>query len=318
MLPPLDRPPETTSHDQSGSTRADLIESQIKSKPTRYGRLIVVLIILGLIGWGAWKILPYIPGIPQYVRLKSATYLRSAHVYRYDTAVYNPDQAPLAPEWTSLVIDTGTHQATFQSSAGGQISVSMGESQYVNACENQFLVETFPLPEHLTLGSTTFQKPVLIVACEMWAVGEKVRPARLVVKEGPLSPGNAFFSGMECHPQQERCMSFAEFLNNLSLTVIDADTKQALPEAQITLSSGLGIQEYSGSFRLPIYAAMQVEYKVSLAGYADKSGQISNFYANKLEIMYWTDPEHSRGSGNTLDLPVDGQEVNFSMELTKN
>jgi hypothetical protein len=123
--------------------------------------------------------------------------------------------------------------------------------------------------------------------------------------------------GMECNPKLEICISFAETLSELVGTIIDADTGQALPTAQITISSGLGIKEYTGSFRLPVYVAMQLEYRVTMPGYEDKIGEISNFYGNKMEIMYFTTTDRTQGRSDIFDLPGYGQEVDYSIELSK-
>jgi len=243
--------------------------------------------------------------------------MRSPHVYSYDNAGYDPEWAPLAPEWTQLNIDRENNQAFFESSSGARLKVTLGEPYWVKGCENQFLVEVFPLPEGLTFGTLKFNKPILIVACEMWAAGEKVRPVRLVIKEGPIPENQPFYMGMECKPKQEICMSFAEMLNELVGTIVDADTGQSLPTTHITISNGLGIQEYTGSFHLPVYVGMQLEYHVTMPGYADKIGEISNFYGSKLEVMYFTNTDHTQGRGDIFDLPGPGQVVNTSIELSK-
>lgn len=243
--------------------------------------------------------------------------MRSPHIYRYDTAGYDPERAPLAPEWIRLKIDREGNQAIFESSTGERVSVTLGEPQWIKACENQFLVESFPLPDGLALGSIEFHKPNLIVVCEMWAAGEKVRPVRLVIKEGSILQNNPFYMGMECNPKQETCMSFAEILSELVGTIIDADTRQALPTAHITISSGMGIQEFSGSFQLPVYTAMQLEYHISMPGYVDKIGEISNFYGNKVEIMYFDNADRTHGMGDIFDLPGNGQELDYNIELSK-
>jgi hypothetical protein len=311
------RPPIEPSKKVHGDMGPEITAQQYSKKTNQYQRTIILLVILLIIGWGAWRILPYIPFIPQHVRLKSALYLRSPHVYRYDTAGYDPEQAPLAPEWIGLSIDRENNQALFESSTGEKVSVTLGEPQWVKGCENQFRVESFPLPDGLTLGSIEFQKPILIAACDMWAAGEKVRPVRLVIKERPVPEDHPFYMGMECNPKQEICMSFAESLTKLVGTIVDADTGQTLPTAHITISSGLGIKEYTGSFRLPVYVAMQVEYQVTMPGYEDKIGEISNFYGNKMEIMYFTTSDHTQGRGDIFDLTGYGQEVNYSIELSK-
>jgi hypothetical protein len=55
----------------------------------------------------------------------------------------------------------------------------------------------------------------------------------------------------------------------VGVAIIDADSGQALPTAHITISSGLGIQEYTGSFRVPVSGGLQLEYRVSMPGYVD-------------------------------------------------
>jgi hypothetical protein len=98
MLPHADLPPETASHNEPESVRREIIGSQNKKKQGKYRLALILFILLGFIIWGIWKILPYVPGLPHFVRLKSATYLRSAHVYRYDSSGYDPTQALLIPE----------------------------------------------------------------------------------------------------------------------------------------------------------------------------------------------------------------------------
>jgi len=315
--PGMDRSPMKPTINTHREMRTEITTTQYSKGIGKYRRILFLLVILLFIGWGVSKILPYIPFIPQSVRLKSAVYLRSPHVYRYDAAGYDPEQAPLAPEWIRLNIDRENDQAIFESSTGERVSVALGKLQWLQACENQYHVESFLLPDGFTLGSISFHKPILIVACDMWAAGEKVRPARLLIKERPNTENPTFFMGMECNPKQEICMSFAEALSDLVVTIIDAETGQALPNAHITISSGLGIQDYTGSFRLPVYVAMQMEYKVTLPGYEDKIGEISNFYGNKIEIMHFTNADHTRGSGDTFDLPGYGQKLDYSIELSK-
>jgi hypothetical protein len=317
MQPPMIRPPKEILKEVHKDMGPVITDPQNTKKTSKYQIIIILLVIFGLLGWGAWRILPYIPFIPHDVRLKSAVYQRSAHVYRYDTAEYDPERAPLAPEWIRLNIDRENNRATFESSAGERVNVKLGKPQWVNACENQFRVESFPLPDRLVLGSIEFQTPILIVACEMWAVGEKVRPVRLVITEGPIPENNPFYMGMECNPKQEKCMSFAESLGELVVTIIDADIGQALPTAHITISSGMGIQEFIGSFRLPVYTAMQMEYQVSMPGYEDKIGEISNFYGNKMEIMYFTNADSKQGVGDIFDLLGNSQEVDYNIQLFK-
>lgn len=112
-------------------------------------------------------------------------------------------------------------------------------------------------------------------------------------------------------------MSFAEQLGELVGTIIDADTGQVLPTALIAISSGMGIQEYTGSFRIPVYVGMQAEYRITLPGYLDKTGEISNFYGNKVEIMYFTNSDHTQGSGENLDMSEYDREVEYNIELSK-
>jgi hypothetical protein len=62
---------------------------------------------------------------------------------------------------------------------------------------------------------------------------------------------------------------------------------------------------------------MQLEYQISMPGYVDKIGEISNFYGNKLEIMYFDNTDRTHGMGETFDLPANDQELDYSIELSK-
>jgi len=278
---------------------------------------IVLLVVLVLAVWAFWRIFPYLPFIPHDVRLSSATYLRSPHVYLQSPVGYDPAQAPLAPEWVRLSIERENKQAFFESSTGERVRVRLGKLYWVQGCENQYRMEVLPLETGLTLGPLAFQQPVLIVVCDMWAAGEKIRPATVVLWEGPISQHDPFYLGVQCHPGGVLCLVFAQAMGELEGAVTDAATGEALPAARILLSSGMGIQEFAGSFRLPVYARMQVAYQISMPGYADLTGEIQNSYQNKLFIQDNPHPDGSERQGAAIDLPGDGQQVEYTFVLSK-
>lgn len=295
--------------------------SQISSllhagKTGRWGRFIILLIVLGIVAYAVWRILPYFPLFPHRVTLHSAEFLRSPHVYSQSPVGYDPAQPPLVPEWVRLSIERENNQAFFESSTGERVRVALGKPYWVKGCENQYQMEAFPLAEGLSLGSLTFQKPVLIVVCDMWAAGEKLRPARVVIRDGSIPENDPFFLGVQCNSGM-LCLTFAEALGDLVGTVVDAETGEALPTVRIILSSGMGIQEFTGSFRLPVYDSMQTAYQISMPGYVDLVGEIFNFYGNKMDIMYFTNADHTQGSGNMLDVPGYGQDVDYTFELVR-
>jgi len=279
--------------------------------------VIVLLVLLLLVAYVAWRILPYLPLFPHQVTLRSALYLRSPHVYTQTPVGYDPAQAPLAPEWVQLSIERENNQAFFESSTGERVRVVLDKPYWVMGCENQFEMEAFPLADGLSLGPLTFQQPVLIVVCDMWAAGEKIRPARVVLWEGPIAENHPFYLGVQCHPGGVQCLTFAEALGELVATVSDAGTGEALPTAQIVLSSGMGIQEFTGSFRLPVYASMQVAYQIHMPGYVDRIGEIQNVLGNKLFILDSPTANPSQGQGGMFDLPGQGQQVDYTFALSR-
>jgi hypothetical protein len=282
---------------------------------------VIILVVVGLLCRG---LIPYLGLINKKVTLHTAVYLRSPHSYSSSEMSYDPTKPLPAPEWVKLFIQREDSQAFFESSSGEKVRVELGKPYWVGGCENQYDMEAFPLSEPLTLGSLTFQQPVLVVVCDLWAAGEKIRPGRVVIYEGPtsamqgpLSGQSPFFMGVQCNPGQADCLAFSEGVGDLGARVVDSVTGEALPDAKILISSGLGNQEFTGGFLLQVYNAMGVAYQVSLAGYEDKVGEIKNFYGNKLEVMYYTTPDHSQGMGDTLELTGYGQQVNYAITLSK-
>jgi hypothetical protein len=278
---------------------------------------IVLLVLLLLVVYAAWRILPYLPLFPKEVRLRSALYLRSPHVYTQSPVGYDPAQPPLAPEWVRLRIEREKSQAFFESSTGETVRVTLGKPRWVSGCENQYAMEAFPLAGELSLGSLTFRQPLLIVVCDMWSVGQKIRPARVVLWEGPIAADNVFYMGVQCHPGGTLCLVFAEALGDLVTTVIDAGTGQPLPAAQIVLSGGMGIQEFTGGFRLPLYTSIQVAFQIHEPGYVDRTGEIQNVLGTKLSILDNPNPNPGQGQGGMFALPGYGQQVDYTFELSR-
>ena len=283
---------------------------------------ILLLILLLLAAWGFWRVSPYLSFIPKRVRLSSAVYLRWPYSGLQDTPSVAPAQPLLAPEWTRLTIDREKSLAIFETSTGEKVQVALGKPHWVKGCENHFRMQAFPLASGLSLGERTFQQPVLIVACKGYPAGVKFRPAKVILKEGPISEketgfDDPFYMGVRCEAGEALCLSFSEGLGELVGTVSDAVTGAELPEAQITLSSGTRSQEFRGSFRLPVYVDLQVDYQISLPGYLDRIGKMTQFAGNQLDIMWFTTADRSRGQGDTLILPGYGQQVDYTFELSK-
>jgi hypothetical protein len=291
--------------------------SRLQNKKERgWGCVIAMLAVFLAVAWAAWRILPYMPFYPQRIILKSAEFLRSPHVYTRSDIEFNPAQPPLEPEWNRLSVDRENALAVFESTGGESIRATLGKSYWVSGCENQFQIEVFPLTRKISLGLLTLQQPVLVVVCDMWGASDKLRPERVVLMERPIPGSNPFFLGVQCNSGAP-CLAFAESLGELVVTVFDSETGEPLPDARITLSNGMGIQEFDGGFRLPVYVSLQTAYQILLPGYEDRVGEIFNYFGNKMDIMYFTNAEHTRGSGDTLELPGNGQQVEYVIKLVK-
>jgi hypothetical protein len=119
-------------------------------------------------------------------------------------------------------------------------------------------MEYFPLPvAEIQLGDVNIENPILMVACEMWARGEKVHPARLVLREGPLPESDTFYMGVECRDEKATCLYFGQAYGVLNVNAIEVQTESILPDAKIILENEMGIQIFTGKFSLPLYAGIQ-------------------------------------------------------------
>ena len=67
--------------------------------------IIVLLILLLIVAWASWRIIPYLAIFPQRVSLKPSVYLRSLPVYNANQMGYDPAQTPLAAERVQLSIE---------------------------------------------------------------------------------------------------------------------------------------------------------------------------------------------------------------------
>lgn len=257
------------------------------------------------------------PIFPQNVRLKSAIYLRTPHVYTMDNAGYDSSQPPLEPAWFQMNVDRENSQVIFQSTSGEVVRVNLGNPTWFSGCESQYRVEAFPFQSGFTLGSVTFKQPYLVLACDMWSRSEKYRPGRMIITEGPIAADHPFMFGVRCESNSTNCISFAEKIGELVLDVKDEQTGEILSAATIQISSGMGIKDYIGEARFPLYAGIQMEFKINQPGYLEKEGKIDIIYGKKLSIDVFSNPEKTTGEGAILDLPPSGQPVGYSFLLTK-
>lgn len=257
------------------------------------------------------------PIFPQSVRLKSAIYLRTPHTYTMDSAGYDPSQLPLEPSWFHMDIDRENNRVSFRSTSGEEVTALLGKPTWVSGCESQYRVEAFPFQSRFSLGSVTFKQPFLVMVCDMWSRSEKFRPGRIIITEGPIAEDHPFMFGVRCEPGSTNCISFAEKIGELVLDVKDEQTGIILSDANIQLSSGMGIEDYTGEARIPLYAGIQMEFKISQPGYLEKVGKIDIISGNKLGIDVFSNPEKTTGEGAIVDLPPSGQPVGYSFLLTK-
>lgn len=279
-------------------------------------KTIIILAVISLILYGLYRLILFLPIFPQKVPLPDGSYLPAASVYMYDTVRYDPLQPPLDSQIARLNVDRSAGEVVIQFLDGQELAVPLGKVAQVIGCEHQFSMEYLPLSiQELRLGSVHMQDPILMVSCEMWARSEKLRPAKLILREGPLQQGDPFVFGTLCQQPEEICLYFGQEYGTLVANVIDAQSGQPLPGAQITLENGMGIQKYTGEFKLPLYAGVQVKFTVSAPGYPDLNGQIANRYADQLMISFVSPIGQAGGFSQLLDMPSEDLELPFSFRM---
>lgn len=274
----------------------------------------VVLLLFTL-----WVVFFFMPIFPHRVVLPSGDYLPAPKVYLQSEVHYDPLRPPLETGIRYISIDRADEKLEFHFQSEETLTVSLGKPGKVKGCEGHYLMEYFQLPvPQLELGPVVVQNPVLMVSCDMWAGGEKIRPAKLILREGPLPGGAAFYMGTQCRDQNSVCFYFGEEYGTLKITVIDGQTGEPAPLARITAENEMGIQEYIGGFDLPLYAGIQVHYQISAAGYPDIYGQISNSYGSKLFIDMLYGSEQLQGYSEILDMPAQEQKLTYAFKLGAN
>jgi hypothetical protein len=279
-------------------------------------KTIIWVVVLLVILYGLWRIVLFLPIIPHKVTLPTGDYLPAPSVYLHDSVNYDPLHPPLESKIMRIHVDRSAGQLVFYFLTGEIQTVPLGKAGTVTGCEHQFSMEYFPLPiQELQLGSVLIQEPILMVSCEMWARGEKIRPAKLILRQGPLPQGDTFNFGPSCKQPEEICLYFGQEYGILTGDVMDAQSGKLLPEAQIVLTNEMGIQEFTGQFQLPLYAGLQMKYQISAPGYPDLTGEISNSYAIKLFIDTVFPMDQASGYSYVLEMPAEGLDLNFSFRL---
>ena len=120
---------------------------------------------------------------------------------------------------------------------------------------------------------------------------------------------NAFYFGPTCKPEEPKCLYFGLALGVLKGEIVEAQSGEPLPGAQISLEDPVGIQEYTGNFSLPWNTACTRRAIRDLVGVIDHS------YGTKLGSMHFFGADRSRGSGDMLDIPSYGQEISYTFRL---
>jgi len=249
-------------------------------------RTATILVILSIVVWIGWRISTFYPIFPHKVSLPAGIYLRSPYAYSTSDLSYDPAKPPLAPEVIRMSLDRKNGQAVFYLLEGEEITVPLGAAGWVKGCENHYRMESIQLATGLQLGSVVFQNPVLMVVCGMWSRSEGTPPAKVILREGPLPTGDAFYLGPACRPEEPKCLYFAMGFGTLKGEIVDAQSGEPLPGAHIILTNAMGIQEYAGSFSLPLYAGFQMDYRIFAPGYPDQVGNILHSNGTKLDIMH--------------------------------
>lgn len=279
---------------------------------------IISLLVLAAVVWLVYQVNSYIPIFIRQVKMPSGVYLRSPQAYNTDTNIYDPSKASFLPNLAQVIIDRDDGEVTFFFINGKEITVPLGKPHQVSGCEGQYTMQAFLLDTVLDFGQVVFTQPMLVVACEMWAKGERVRPAKIVLREGPLPTSQEYRFGIGCQPEEKACVSFGQSLGELRGEVVDEQTGEPLPDAQISLTNALRDDHYAGSFSVQIYAGYQASIRITMPGYDDMIGKIHQSYETRLfiDIQYPGNPLN--GYGPILQLPEDGRPYDYQFLMVKN
>jgi hypothetical protein len=154
-----------------------------------------------------------------------------------------------------------------------------------------------------------------MVVCNLWGRSEKIRPAKLILREGPLPEGNPFFMGANCGGMDNDCLYFGQAFGVLKVGFVDVQTGEPVPDAHIVTENETGINEFDGGFDLQLYAGVQVQYHITAPGYPDITGMISNSNDGKLFIDMFYGANKTSGFSDVFDMPEFGKNVDYSFRL---
>ena len=288
----------------------------IKKKGTNRIVLVILFLVAVLILWGCWRVMVLFAIIPIEVDLPSGIFVPAPAWHTSGRVEYDPSNPPPAPEVIKIVVDRSNKQAVFYTSSGETIPVSLGRADRVLGCEKQFSMKYYPLEvEELRLGALTFHQPSLVSVCEMWSRNRTITPDTINLMEGPLQTSDTFPFLVESSLPGSTLLTFGKAYGTLHADIVDGVTGQPLPDAHILLISQAGIQEATGSFTLPLYAKVHVEYRISAPGYPERQGQINNIYENMLSIEDFPAETGQATTGYFMDLPAYGQDMNYSFQM---
>lgn len=278
--------------------------------------VILIAIPLLLVSLCAWYVFSYMPIFPQNVDLPSGIYLPAPGVYLHSEVKYDPLHPPLDAGISRLQVDRSSDELAFYFSDGELLIVPLGKRGRVSGCEKQFGMQYFQLGiAGLSLGPVVIHDPILLVACDMWARSEKIRPAKLILREGPLPKGTPFFLGANCGGQDDACLYFGQAYGSLTVRMIDVQTGKLVHNARIILENENGIREYDGGFDLQLYAGVQVQYHLTAPGYPDITGMISNSNGAKLFVSMLYGANQTSGYSDIFDMPQYGRTIEYTFKL---
>lgn len=281
---------------------------------------VVVIVIGSVLGVILISIIVYflVLYLPHQVNLPSGIYLRSSSVYQQDKVAYDPLNPPAETGLLSMEIDRAGKQAVLNFTSGKKKAIQFSETGRVLACENHFQVEYIKLAAvDLQVGEVTFHEPVLMVTCKMWTAGEKIRPAKLILFDGPVPDSQALYMGMSCQ-EKTTCLAFGQAYGTLHGVVIDSNTGKMLPQALSTFENELGIQTFVGEFDLPLYAGIQYSYRIYSTGLPVREGRLANSYDVKIFIDTVYPMGLAQGYSQIIDMPEYGKKVDFNFLMDWN
>lgn len=210
---------------------------------------------------------------------------------------------PIALNITGVEMDRGNRQAIFKLGDGDEIAVpwknasasTWGEGCPTNSGSTRMEI-VYLEGDELVLDGITFEHPVLVATCPS-------PPMVIVLREADGI--GSHLPAVACDwSEGAKCVYFAQDYVTLEGLIVDAETQEAIPNAEIVFSSPAGRQSFSGVYHLSLPGGAVLDFTIHAPGFQDANGQIeissdtvvfrfeTGVYAGEPAQAYWIgDPD---------------------------